>query len=223
VLNTNSDPADSLVSSVPPALHAILRKAMQRNREERYAQMSLMLEEFVQLQSMLNTEQHGARRTSVGQPGKTAFEWDPAFLDEISEMLLPVLGPITTKLVHRQAKKASTVEALSASLSELLPDEARAVFCEKMKLRAAMHTTPPVPNQIKISHPSTQLELAPVQLAKLESCLLPHLGPIAGPMIRRALATTGEIDKVCELLTQSINNNDEKTALALEIKSIISE
>ena len=224
VLNPNSDPADSLVSSVPPVLHGILSKAMQRNREARYAQMSLMLEEFVQLQAMLNAQQQGTRRTSLGSPsGKTAFEWDPAFLDEISEMLLPVLGPITTKLVHRQAKKANTVEALSASLSELLPDEARTAFCEKMKLRAAMHTTPPVPNQIKVSHPSTQLELTPVQLARLESCLLPHLGPIAGPMIRRALATTGEIDTVCELLTQSLTNKEEKTALVLEIKTIISE
>lgn len=225
VLSSARDPAATLANNIPPALHAILSKAMQRQRDARYPQISLMHDDFIKVRALLDADQNATRRaTPTRKAGITAFEWEAAFLEEIVRILLPILGPITSRLVHRQAKKADTIEALSAALCELLPDEAaRATFREKMKLRAAMHTTPPLPNPIKISNPSTQLELAPVQLAKLESCLLPHIGPIAGPLIRRALATTGDVESICELLTESLTKNEEKTALLHKIKVIISE
>lgn len=223
VLNNASGPVDTLPDSVHPELQGILSKAMQRNREARYMQMSLLLEDLHRLRSTLsNAQQFTARTTATNKKDSTAFEWEGAFLDEIIAMLLPELGPITCKLVHRQAKKANSVESLSEGLSELLPEGARAAFRDKLKIRASLHTVPPIPNQIKVSHASAQLELAPVQLAKLEARLLPHVGPIAGMMIRRAIATTGEVDRVCEILTESLPDNEERKALMNEIKKIIS-
>jgi hypothetical protein len=92
-----------------------------------------------------------------------------------------------------------------------------------MKLKAAMNTTPPVPNPIKVSNPSAQLDLSPVQLAKLESCLLPYVGPIAGTLIRRAIATTGEWEVVCQILVDSLTNPKDQAALLEKIKGVMSE
>lgn len=223
VLNSDGDLAAELSNAIPNALHSILKKSMQRNRDARYPDMPSMLHECMEVQKIVTSETSVTRRAHHHN-GKTAFEWEPAFLDAIIDILTPVIGPITSKLVHRQAKHASNVEELCAALCELLPDDAaRQVFTEKMKLKAAMNTTPPAPNPIKVSNPSAQLDLSPVQLAKLESCLLPYVGPIAGSMIRRALATSGEWETVCQILVDSLNNHDDKTTVMSRIKDIINE
>jgi len=225
VLDSDSEPAEALSSHIPQMLHSILVKAMQRNREARYADMTSMLEECIQVQTLLTAEPNVTRRaTQLNKNGKSAFEWEPAFLEAIIEILMPVLGPITSKLVHRQAKHASNVEALCTALCDLLPDAAtRQRFAEKMKLKAAMNTTPPAPNPVRLSNPSAQLELSPVQLAKLESFLLPYVGPIAGSLIRRAIATTGDWEMVCQILTDSLTNPDDQTALMNKIKDVVNE
>jgi serine/threonine protein kinase len=224
VLDTDREPTALLSNQIPEEVHSILSNAMQRNREERYASMSQMLEDCLQLQEKLNTAQQTRRASHINRKGKTAFEWEPAFLDVIIELLLPTLGPITSKLVHRQAKHASSVEALCTTLCDYLPDDAsRKSFAEKMKLKAAMHTTPPAPNPVNVSNPSTQLELSPVQMAKLESCLLPHIGPIASSLIRRAMATTSNWETVCEILSDSLNDPEEKAALLTAIRNIVAE
>ena len=225
VLDSKSKPADSLSNHIPQALHSILSTAMQRNRDARYTDMSAMLEECIQLQTALSTEQNNTRRTQqLNKNGKTAFEWEPAFLDAIIDIFTPVLGPITSKLIHRQARRANNIEALCSTLCDLLPDdETRKVFSEKMKLKAAMNTTPPAPNPMKVSNPSTQLNLSPVQLAKLESHMLPYVGPIAGSLIRRAIATTNDWRSVCQILTDSVTNADDQKKLMDKIKDIVSE
>lgn len=225
VLDSSSEPADSLSNQIPQALHTILTRAMQRKREARYANISLMLDECLQVQTMLTTGETLLRpATQSHHKGKTAFEWQLTFLEDIINILLPVLGPITSKLVHRQARRCNNVESLCSALSELLPDDnTRQAFVEKMKLKAAMKTTPPVPNPIKVSQPSAQLELTPVQLAKLESCLLPYVGPIAGSLIRRALATTGERDALCHILAEATPNPTEQALLMDKIRDIINE
>jgi serine/threonine protein kinase len=225
VLDTKSDPTASLSKQVPELLHAILVKAMQRDRKERYADMSLMLEDCIQLQSEMDTGQNVNRRVYLGKnKSKTVFEWDVLFLDAVIEILLPVLGPITSKLVHRQARHANDVQTFCSALSDLLPDDkTRQVFTEKIKLKATMNTTPPIPNPVKVSNPSTHLEISPLQLAKLESCLLPYIGPIAGSLIRRALASTSDWDDLCEILADSLTDKNDKSALINKIKGIANE
>jgi serine/threonine-protein kinase len=223
VLDINQVPTDTLTNRVPQALHSILTRAMQRNPEARYPDIKAMLEDCIAVRTAMVTGSGTRVGSPIAKNSKTAFEWEPAFLDSIIDILKPVLGPITSKLVHRQAKRCRTVEELCTALCDLLPDdEARQIFTEKMKLKAAMNTTP-APNPIKVSNPSAQLELSPVQLAKLESCLLPYVGPIAGTLIRRAIATTGEWEMVCQILADSLTNPKDQAALLEKIKGVMSE
>jgi hypothetical protein len=55
----------------------------------------------------------------------------------------------------------------------------------------------------------------------LESCLLPYIGPIAGSLIRRAMASTNDWGTVCQILSESLNNPDEKAELLNKIEDII--
>ena len=86
-----------------------------------------------------------------------------------------------------------------------------------------MNTTPPAPHTVKVSSPSSRLELSPVQLAKLETCLLPYVGPIAGSLIRRAIATSGDREVVCQILADSLTNPTEQVTLRQKIKEIVTE
>jgi serine/threonine-protein kinase len=221
VLSDEHEPADTIEKSAHPLLLEILNKAMQRNREQRYERIGLMLEDLVHLQAQLHANAvvpHTATRRA--KPG-SAFEWEPAFLEEIAVMLLPSLGPIATTLVNRQAARCGTIEALSVALADLLPTSERAAFLDKLRMKAAMHTTIPKANRIMVSNASTQIELTPVQLARLETCLLPYVGPIAATLIRRTLASTNDIDRICEMLTEIATRTEDRTKLCHEIKTIL--
>ncbi len=219
------DRAASISDCIPPALHSILSKAMQRNRNARYADIKSMLEDCLQIQASQGTNLQVTRRANhLTKNDNIAFEWEPAFLDIIIALLTPTLGPISTKLVQRQARHASNIDQLCSALCDLLPDDiTKRSFAEKMKLKAAMNTTPPAVNPVNVSNPSNHLELTPVQLAKLESCLLPYVGPIAGSLIRRAIATSGDRDVVCQILAESLTNPAEQLTARQKMKSIMTE
>lgn len=229
VLNSEGDPANSINQHnigqhVPDVLQGILLKAMQRDRDLRYERMSLFLNDCSDLHNTVNNENNVTRQAAhLNRSNKTAFAWDQAFLDSVIEILTPILGPVTARLVSRQAKRSNDVEALCSALCEMLPDDSsRKVFATRMKLKASMNTTPPSPNAIKVSNPSAQLELSPLQLANIETILLPCIGPIAGSLIRRALATTSDWDEVLKIFTDSLAETDDKIAITKEIKAVVS-
>ncbi len=230
VLDSDGNPADSInqhnsSQQVPDALQDILLKALQRDRNQRYEQMSLLLNDCAELLKTLDNENDSTRRaTHLNKSHKTAFSWDPKFLESIIDLLLPVLGPITAKLVHRQAKKANDIETLCSALCDLLPDEkSQKEFASKMKLKASMNTTPPSPQAIQLSNPSTQLELSPMQLAQIETILLPNIGPIAGSLIRRAMASTSDWDEVLQIFSDALASADDKITIIKNIKTIIND
>ena len=90
-----------------------------------------------------------------------------------------------------------------------------------MKLKASMNTTPPSPSAIKVSNPSTQLELSPLQLAQIETILIPLIVPIAGSLIRRTLASTSSWDEVLKIFSESLAETDDKIAITQEIKAVL--
>jgi len=144
VLNKDTAPVKSLPDQVPELMHRILITAMQRNRDDRYPNISAMLEDCMQIQETLTTEKNpNPHRRHIN---KKVYEWDPRFLDTVVNILMPELGPITSKLVYRQAQQAENIEALCSALCEHLPnEETRQKFSEKLKLKAAMDPTPPAP------------------------------------------------------------------------------
>jgi serine/threonine-protein kinase len=225
VLNGNGEMAKPLSNDVPQALHGVLDKALQRNRDQRYADMASLVEDLIEVQALLSAEQNATRQsTRSNKQGKTVYEWDPAFIDSVIAILTPVLGPITAKLVHRQARHACDIETLCAGIRDLLPNDAeKQRISEQISLKAAMNTTPPVPNHINVSNPSTQMELSPVQVAKLEACLLPHVGPIAATMIRRASAASSGPEDFCRILSDSISNSGDKAIVSRQIEEIVNQ
>ena len=225
VLDENSTPDYTLDQHIPEALHMILARSMQRDRTKRYPEMAAFINDCTQLDTALNEEDNSTRiAPRLNRTTKNAYAWDDRFIATIIELLLPMLGPITAKIVHRQAKHANSVETLCSSLCKLLPDEkSRKSFTEKMKLKASMNTTPPSPNSIRVTNPSAQLVLSPVQQAKIETLLIPHIGPIAGSLVRRAMATTSDWNEACHVLTDSLTNSSDKTKITTTIMAIINE
>ena len=225
VLTEDNEQSTPFSDDIPQALHAVIDRALQRDREQRHADVQSLLDELLEVQALLDAETRVTRQSSIlNRGGKKVYEWDPAFIDTVVEILTPMLGPIAAKLVHRQARQAPDIESLCAVICDLFPNEQdKQHITEMITLKAAMNTTPPSPSSIRISNPSHQMELTAVQSAKLESCLLPHLGPIAGTMIRHACAAASDKDDLCRILTEGLTNPAEKDSVSKQIAAILNE
>jgi len=206
-------------------LHSVLGKALQRNRAARYEDVASLLEDLIQAQALIAAEETSRRQSSVmRKPGETVYEWDPEFIDGVIDVLTPVMGPIASKVVRRRARHAHDVEALCAAMADLLPnEEEKRRITQTIALKAATNTAPPAPDRIAASSPSSHLELTPIQMARLEACLLPYLGPIAATVIRHASAafTTGE--ELARTLSDNVTNPDDRASVLQRMEAIVKD
>lgn len=213
VLDESYDPLASLSGDVSPELRLVIKTAMQRNRDARYRGIADMLDDLIRSRRDISTIGSAQRRETTTTSGQdtAGFDWDKGFLDTVVNMLLPWLGPITPKVVHRYAKVSPTLDTFIQYLEDVLPDDtARRLFSEQVKFKAAMRSSPPAPQMATSNGGGNGLALSPVQLARLERSLLPQLGPIAAILIRRVAANVSDWEALCHQLSQHFSN--EKAA-----------
>jgi len=212
-----------LSDQVSRTLRAVLDTALQRKRAARYPNMAALLDDLIQIQTLMAAQKGVTGQSSTFRgPAATVYEWDPDFIDGVIEALTPVMGPIAPKIVHRQARHAPDLEALCAALRDLLPnDDEKRRFTERITLRAATNTIPPSPGRINASRPSAHVDLTPTQVTRLEACLLPYVGPIAATIIRRAIAASTTGDELARMLSDSVATSDERETLSRRIEAII--
>lgn len=212
VLDEHYDPLSTLSEDVSPKLRLVLRTALQRDPDARYASAEQMLADLVRARSNpAGNLPSGSTTRAVRE--HTGFEWDDDFLHSVVQILLPWLGPIAPKIVHRYASVSPTIERFTQCLEDVLPDDhARATFTGQIKAKAALHTNPPAPRTLAGHLDGTGFEMSPAQLALLEKHLLPQVGPIAGTMIRRVAASTSDWDTLCLQLSQYFSSEREAQA-----------
>lgn len=212
VFDPHYDPVAELPDNISPEIRLILGNALQRDRQQRYENIAIMLDDLIRVRTTLQGGDALIRpelSTRMELSG-TGFDWDADFLDKVIEILLPWLGPITPKMVQRYAILSSSLEDLIQYLMDLLPDDgARKSISEQIKVKAAMQTNPPAPRAIGNNEPGSYVELSPVQLAMLEESLVPELGPIAAILIRRVAANAKDWKALCNQLSQYIDDEQD--------------
>ncbi|VAW91980.1 hypothetical protein MNBD_GAMMA23-93 [hydrothermal vent metagenome] len=145
IINGQHELIDSLPDNIPLSIRAVLSKALQKNRGERYTNMATLHDDLKQAQaSMQDTpaKKH-TKNLNMDKERYTNYQWDDVFLVAVTEILLPWLGPITPKLVQRYAKVSATLDSFLDKLTGTLPDESSCKpFVEKFKIIAAHNPKP---------------------------------------------------------------------------------
>ena len=142
----------SLPDEIPYEIRRVLNKAMQQERDARYSNMADMRDALVRARSNRDDRDvtrvrsnrndrdvTGVRRSPMKPADKSPhYDWDRAFLDTVIDMLLPQLGPVTPKIVHRYARVSPTLNTFIQHLGDVLPDDtACRALTEQIKAKAA--------------------------------------------------------------------------------------
>jgi len=217
------DPVASLPDHISQELCQVLRNALQRDRDARYTNMAEMLDDLVRARantggSAVIRLQESSKKAKQENAG---YEWDTEFLDDVIDMLMPWLGPIAPRMVHRYARVSATLDSFIQCLEDVLPsNEARKSFCKKIKVKATMHTHAPAPKTIENHNTGSDFELSPVQIAALEKILLPELGPIAAILIQRVAVNVTSWEDLCDQLSNYFSNEEDANKFLGDVAGI---
>ncbi|MGH8642306.1 MAG: protein kinase domain-containing protein [Burkholderiales bacterium] len=164
----------------------------------------------------------------AGAAPALGWSWDVAVLRQIERQLARFIGPIAKLMVGRGAAVTTDVDSLYRVLAGQLTDRAeRAVF---LKGRNQLQGVPPCetdadgappsrlePSQPFWSHadhaqPDASKIAAPgwdaAALTQVERQLARIIGPVAKLMVRRAAASTTDIDELYRLLADKLTERD---------------
>ena len=167
--------------------------------------------------------------------------WDEAVLKEIGRQLARLVGPIATLMVKRGAAGTNDVDTLYRVLAEQLTDRAeRAMFLygrnrlqgvppretgtatgmpfqpsgtQPSRLESSQrswpHSDPTQPDTGAISVPGWDAAV----LKQVERQLARIVGPVAKLMVRRAAASTTDVDELYRILADKLTERDLRTVL----------
>ena len=205
-----AEPRDphEFVADMPAALAAALRRAMAKDRDERFSSAREMAD-------ALRRSISGARpadvtpavdRTTI--PETSAF--DDIALDTIERQLTRLIGPIARRVVRDAARRHDTLETLCEAVASTIGTDAdRARFLVDVRGGSAVRTggsaemsavgKPTVARQASpATGPAPRSVLTADQIERASQALTRILGPIAKVLVRRAVPRTGLGDGVVE-------------------------
>jgi len=212
MFDQNFNPVSELPDQISQELRVVVSKALRRDRDARYVSIVDMIDDLIKARANLNKTSvtRGLEPTTIVKRENAGYEWDEEFLNAVIEMLMPWLGPIAPKMVQHYSRVSSTLDKFIQYLEDVLPhDEARKIFCDKIKVKASMHTTAPAPQACLLNNEESSYELSPVQFAMLEKKLMPELGPVSAIYIRRVAASVTSWEMLCDQLSGCFSKVEE--------------
>lgn len=217
VLYNKDDPLQTVAEDLPAPLTNLLKHSLVRDIDQRYPEMDAMLTDLIQIRGILTGKR--PLPTVVKAADRKKFVWEEGLLEEFTNTLLPFVGPLAATLVKNAAKQAADTTTLAQSLAEKIPTQhEREQFLQTIKLKMVAHTQPPIPKTAQSSGPLTGIDLTPEQLALLETSLIPHIGPIAGALIRHASSQASQFEELCQHLAEQIPGENERNQFLRKVK-----
>jgi serine/threonine protein kinase len=201
------DPME-IVAEIPGALAGVLRQAMAKARESRYASARVMADA---LRGALG-DPALTERTVVIPPRPPAAAAmapsgaiDDVTLDTIERRLARHVGPIARRLVREAARHTNSVEALCETVSRNIgpPADRQRFMTESME------------GTIVQSAPRSVVASATIsaeQITRVERALTKALGPIAKVLVKRALPSTASEAALWEQLATHIQRAPDREA-----------
>ncbi len=239
VLNQSEDELKDLKPILLPSLYNILKTTLNRDPQYRYPSMLEMINELNEALLCFSkktsqqtpaktfdsssaetviTPQHNTtgyiatqvlKTTSAKKPN--AYEWDEKILNRISDLLVSSLGPISSVMVKRMAKKASDLNELTDLLINALPDQqSKNDFNQKIESQIAALTSQPLPRALKTDGSLAGIELSTLQVSQIESTLIEFLGPITPALIKRHMQNVVSVNELLNQLSHHLIKEKDK-------------
>ena len=196
-----ADPPDvtAVAADVPPALSSVLRQAMAKDRDARYASAQAMADGLraalrEDVPSAVDQTVVMATPRAVFTAAVTAPAVDDATLGTIERRLARYVGPIARHLVRDAARRSDSIEAICETVARNIGQTAdREKFLRETTEGTIIRTgatsirssvRPAAATGTGIAPPGG---LSPEQIERAEKALMKALGPIAKLLVKRAV------------------------------------
>jgi serine/threonine-protein kinase len=216
VVDAAPPPLPDALGRAFPSLPSVLDRALAKRREDRFASAAEMAQALRAAMAGgpppdVTVVQAGAPRPAPPPPPAPA----PALLDAetigtIERNLAAYIGPIAGMMLKSALRQAGSREELLAAVAAAIQSpEDRARFLAEMQRRLQVGPGSAVsPSAAVRAAPPTY----PAALDAVRQALLPHIGPLASVLVRRAAADGAGMDAIWQRVASHIENEKERAA-----------
>jgi serine/threonine-protein kinase len=202
ICHADAPPLAAHDPSLPPGLQAVVTRALAKDREARYPSAH-------ELATAIAAAISGARSPSrAGAPS-----WPPAIAQALEVAMAEVMGPLAAPLVRRSLASTMDRNDLLDLLLRGAPDgtdipallrRLRAVL-EAPALSRSTPTTVGVPAVGEVP-----ARFSPEELDRVTQALVPHVGPIARVLVKKATAQARDFQELCQRLGEHLSTPGER-------------
>lgn len=135
------------------------------------------------------------KTAATGQTKAAEVQWDAQVLEQLEQRLAEDIGPMARVLVQRASVKAHTLE----ELEDLVAPGKIAIAPEPVGAPSASGSVP-----------ARGASIDQAQMDKVQAVLADYVGPVARVLVKRAAASSGDYDSLCQILAQELLSETEK-------------
>jgi serine/threonine-protein kinase len=204
----------------------VLARALAKDKAGRFASATELSRAIGEALAPAGEEQEasGLRRSAMSVTGsKSAAQssWSPELLQQLEEILAPLIGSVARVSVRRSAARAASPSELLRLISESLESEpTRPSIVER--LRVALGEKASSPSAAALAPELTQppvkpIAITPEAIARVTLALADSLGPIAKVLTRKAAQRSNSYLDLCLHLSQQLSTDEERARFLREV------
>lgn len=172
-------------------------------------------------------------------PMSSQSQWNPDILKWLETSLAKYMGPMAKHIVRKNSRSHNNISALSQSVAVHIPDQnERHEFLKALEDSGIMQAQLQAMNEASLSssqqashsHSGEQVVATPSkteaialtseQLSQLQAELTYYVGPLAGRLLKKALAKSASLEELFEHLLAQIPNEKEKQEFLAKVQHI---
>jgi len=138
--------------------------------------------------------------------------WRPDVLKALEESLEPHVGPMSRALVRKAARRATSIEALTGLVAQLLPDERQRTEFIARTQRLVPQAGEAPPAAPVAARARSGVPLDETLVAHAERLLAAYLGPMSRVIVRKVAQHTSDPAEFHRLLAAELDNETQRRA-----------
>jgi serine/threonine-protein kinase len=224
ICHADPAPPSSLVSSLPPAIDAVLARALAKDKAGRFASAAELSRAISEALAPAGAEHEasGLRRSGMSVTGSRSAAkslWSPELLQQLEAILTPIIGSVARASVRRSAARAGSPSELLRLISESLESEpARPSIVERLRVALGEKASSPSAAALRPGPAPVQpIPITPEAIARVTLALADSLGPIAKVLTRKAVQRSSSYLDLCLQLSEQLGTDEEKKRFLREV------
>ncbi len=206
-------PDFNLGNEIPEALSEVIKKALVRNKDERYASLEELMDDLRKVSNNEKITPHTPVISNKTPHNQTTVQFNEKTIEDLIQELTQHVGPMATVLVHKAVKNSHNYSELCQTLDKHLPDE---ITRKNMRQRFDILSSTETTTQSSVN--TNTISFSENQIDCMISITTSFIGPIAKLLVQKYSKQSESNDALTQKLAKHIDSQSEKTTFINKIK-----